>query len=105
MTAENSASPAKAGVHLSMARAADEWVPAFGGTAARTQFHPKRAVGRCRTRNGMRSIYSRTLVKDDRTRIGAHVQRDVGARILQYQCHWKAPLETDPVGRRRHIGQ
>src|SRR5437667_4665405 len=34
------ASPAKAGVHLSAAGAADRWVPAFAGKAVRAWFHP-----------------------------------------------------------------
>jgi len=33
------ASPANAGVHISTARAAGRWVPAFAGTAARAWFH------------------------------------------------------------------
>src|SRR5215471_14161482 len=32
-------SPANAGVHISTARAAGRWVPAFAGTAARAWFH------------------------------------------------------------------
>jgi len=33
------------------------------------------------------------------------MEYDVRALILQYQGHWKAPLQTDPVCRRSHIGQ
>jgi hypothetical protein len=35
------ASPAKAGVHLSAARAAAIWVTAFAGTAEYAPFHPE----------------------------------------------------------------
>jgi hypothetical protein len=34
------ASPAKAGVHVSAARAADRWVPAYAGTAGCARFMP-----------------------------------------------------------------
>src|SRR5260370_40799820 len=43
------------------------------------------------------------LVKNHRARVGAHMESDVRALILQDQGHWKAPLETNPVRRRRHI--
>jgi hypothetical protein len=36
------ASPAEAGVHLPVARAAATWVPAFAGTADRSRFHASR---------------------------------------------------------------
>jgi len=43
------ASPAKAGVHLSAAGAADRWVPAFAGKAVWAWFHPGWVgrAGRC----------------------------------------------------------
>jgi hypothetical protein len=34
------ASPANAGVHCSVARAADRWFPAFAGTAVPRKFYP-----------------------------------------------------------------
>src|SRR5262249_48723718 len=47
------AAPAEAGAHLSAARAAGRWVPAFAGTAGCAWFHPGRVgqTGRGRTRN------------------------------------------------------
>src|SRR5271166_1709195 len=44
-------------------------------------------------------------IHDQGARIGAHVQHEFRARILQYQCHRKAPLKPDPVRRRLDIGQ
>jgi hypothetical protein len=40
--ADMHASPAEAGVHLPVARAAATWVPASAGTADRSQFHAPR---------------------------------------------------------------
>src|SRR5271155_524236 len=37
--------------------------------------------------------------------VGAHMQDNIRALLLQYQCHRKPPLQPDPVRRRRHIGQ
>ena len=49
----SNATPAEAGAHLSAARAAGRWVPAFAGTAGCARFHPGQVghTGRWRARN------------------------------------------------------